>query len=144
MIQILHKVKLASSSVYLLFFFLFLNFSLTETQAQKTVQFRISTVYSNVDDMDGWPNGDSDPQWDYNITDNTFGTSDGSNTELGGTNCPYSRTLTQHSIIKHLIVLCRHLIIFWRVWKMMRLVRMQIRVIELYRFSGLNPNRYLV
>ena len=93
MIQILHKVKLASSSVYLLFFFLFLNFSLPETQAQKTVQFRISTVYSNVDDMDGWPNGDSDPQWDYNITDNTFGTSDGSNTELGGTNCPYSRTL---------------------------------------------------
>ena len=59
---------------------------------QKTLQFRISTAYSDVDDMDGFANN-SDPQWDYEITDNTFGLSGDDNTELGGTNCPYWRTL---------------------------------------------------
>jgi len=60
--------------------------------AQKTVQFRISQVYSNVDDMDGWGSGDSDPQWDFEITD-AFGTSDDDNREFGGTNCPGWRTI---------------------------------------------------
>lgn len=64
------------------------------TIAQKTVQFRISQVYSDVDDMDGFGAGASDPQWDYRINDNTFGaTSGNNNTEIGGTNCPYWRTL---------------------------------------------------
>lgn len=60
-------------------------------QAQKTVEFRISTVFSNVDDMDFI--GDSDPQWDYAITDNTFSVSASDDTELGGTNCPGLRTI---------------------------------------------------
>ena len=60
--------------------------------SQKTVQFRISQVYSDVDDMDGFGAGASDPQWDYQITDN-FGINDGTNTELSGTNCPFWRTL---------------------------------------------------
>lgn len=60
--------------------------------AQKTVQFRISQVYSDVDDMDGFGAGDSDPQWNYEITDN-FGINDGTNTELSGTDCPFWQTL---------------------------------------------------
>ena len=62
--------------------------------AQKTVQFRISQVYSDVDDMDGFGAGASDPQWNYRVNDNTFGATSGdNNTELSGTNCPYWRTL---------------------------------------------------
>ena len=53
--------------------------------SQKTVQFRISQVYSNVDDMDGFGNGNSDPQWNYEITD-VYGHNSVDNTELGGTN----------------------------------------------------------
>ena len=60
--------------------------------AQKTVQFRISQVYSDVDDMDGFGAGDSDPQWNYEITDN-FGINAGTNTELSGTDCPFWQTL---------------------------------------------------
>lgn len=56
--------------------------------SQKTVQFRISQVYSNVDDMDGFGSGDSDPQWNYEITD-VYGQNSGDNNELGGTNCPF-------------------------------------------------------
>ena len=63
------------------------------TFSQKTVQFRISIVYSDVDDMDGFGAGDSDPQWDYEIDDLTFGTNNNGSTELGGTDCPYTRTL---------------------------------------------------
>lgn len=60
--------------------------------SQKTVQFRINQVYSNVDDMDGFGSGDSDPRWEYEITDN-FGINDGDNTEFGGTNCPFWSTI---------------------------------------------------
>lgn len=73
--------------------FVFLCLAPLFSQAQKTIQFRISTVYSDVDDMDGFALGNSDPQWDYQINDNTFGVSANNNTELGGTNCPYWRTL---------------------------------------------------
>lgn len=61
--------------------------------SQKTVQFRVSTVYSDVDDMDGFGSGASDPQWDYEIFDLANGLSDNGSTELGGTNCPYWNTL---------------------------------------------------
>jgi hypothetical protein len=74
----------------LLLFTLFLGYGV---YAQKTVQFRISTAYSDVDDMDGFGAGNSDPQWDYEVTDNTFGISGNGSTEIGGTNCPYWRTL---------------------------------------------------
>ena len=53
--------------------------------SQKIVQFRISQVYSNVDDMDGFGAGNSDPQWDYEITDN-FGINDGPMKTWFGTN----------------------------------------------------------
>jgi len=61
--------------------------------AQKTVQFRISVVYTDVDDMDGFGAGDSDPQWDYEITDNTYGENDNGSTEISGTNCAYNQTI---------------------------------------------------
>ncbi len=61
--------------------------------SQKIVQFRTSIVYSDVDDMDGFGSGDSDPQWDYEIIDLTFGTSDDGSTELGNTNCPGTLSL---------------------------------------------------
>lgn len=62
------------------------------TQAQKTVEFRINGIASNIGDMDGWPNGDSDPQWNFEIIDNTFNLSNNDNVELGGTNCPGLRS----------------------------------------------------
>ncbi|MDG1429600.1 MAG: hypothetical protein P8M19_04790 [Crocinitomicaceae bacterium] len=55
------------------------------TYAQEVVS---TQVYSNVDDMDGFGSGDSDPQWNYEITD-VYGQNSGDNTELGGTNCPF-------------------------------------------------------
>ena len=63
-----------------------------KVNAQATVEFKISTVYSDVDNMDGFANA-SDPQWDYKITDNTFARSSLDFTRIGGTNCPYTTTI---------------------------------------------------
>ncbi len=71
-----------------LFLALFTSFS----HAQQTVEFRINGVSSNIGDMDGFGSGDSDPQWNYEIEDNTFGLSDNDDYELGGTNCPGIRS----------------------------------------------------
>ena len=60
--------------------------------SQKTIEFRISQVYSSVDDMDGFGAGNSDPQWDYAITCN-LGVNASTNTEISGTNCPFWQTL---------------------------------------------------
>jgi hypothetical protein len=57
------------------------------TNAQKTIQFRINGVANNLGDMDGFGLGASDPQWNYEIDDNTFGISDNDSYELSGTNC---------------------------------------------------------
>jgi large repetitive protein len=54
--------------------------------AQATIEFRISAVSSNVDDMDGWLN-DSDPAWCFDMLDNTYGRFDEGNVEYGGVNC---------------------------------------------------------
>lgn len=67
----------------ILLFLLLLN---SLTFGQKTIEFRISRVYSNVDDMDGWLN-DSDPAFCYEVLDNTFGILGEGNQEYGGTNC---------------------------------------------------------
>lgn len=58
---------------------------------QKTVEFRITTVFSNVSDLDGFGAGDSDPQWDATINDGA--TSGSFSLELSGTNCPGTRTV---------------------------------------------------
>lgn len=53
---------------------------------QYTVQFRISTVYSNVADMDGWLN-DSDPMWEMDIRDNVSGVYQSFSYERTSINC---------------------------------------------------------
>lgn len=66
--------------------------------AQKTVEFRISTVFSDIGDMDGFGAGDSDPQWDASIND---GATTGSfSLELSGTNCPGLRTVNTNFFSK--------------------------------------------
>ena len=61
-------------------------------QAQYTVQFRVSTVYSNVDDMDGALVGNSDPQWDLELEDSCNDNSGDFSYEAEGTNCPGTQT----------------------------------------------------
>jgi len=60
--------------------------SSTNLFSQATIEFRISSVYTNLDDMDGTWNS-SDPAWCYEILDNTFGRFDESNVEYGGEDC---------------------------------------------------------
>lgn len=63
----------------------------TSLNAQLRVEFRIHGIASNLDDMDGF--GASDPQWNYEIDDNlSGGFDDNDSKELGGTNCPGSRS----------------------------------------------------
>lgn len=62
--------------------------------AQRTIEFRISTVYSNVADMDGFLLGDSDPQWDYEVLDGASSLGSSSR-EFTSTNCPGTRTLDE-------------------------------------------------
>lgn len=59
--------------------------------AQSTIEFRISTVNSNIDDMDGFLAGDSDPVWTFEMLDGgaSFGNSNHSITA----NCPGTRTI---------------------------------------------------
>lgn len=59
--------------------------------AQRTIEFRISQISSDVGDMDAI--GDSDPQWDYEISP-SCGDADNGSVELSGTNCPNTRTHT--------------------------------------------------
>jgi len=70
----------------LLFLVTFCTLISLEITAQKTIQFRISTVYSNVDDMDGWANS-SDPAWCFEMRDNSFSILQDDNEEFGGTDC---------------------------------------------------------
>ena len=56
------------------------------TQAQKFVEFRTSEVSTNLDDMDGFGAGDSDPMWCYEILDTTFNLSGYNDVEYTG-NC---------------------------------------------------------
>lgn len=81
------------SKILPILLFILMCISTSKVYAQATVQFRIANVFSNVGDMDGFGAGDSDPQWDYRVTDNTFGRTANDNTELGGTNCPGTRFL---------------------------------------------------
>lgn len=92
MTQILHKVNLTFLSVPLFLIFLTQFISPFVLQAQKTVEFRINGIASNIGDMDGFGSGDSDPQWNYEVVDNTFGISGNDNIELSGTNCPGIRS----------------------------------------------------
>ncbi|MGV3612476.1 MAG: T9SS type A sorting domain-containing protein [Fluviicola sp.] len=59
--------------------------------AQTTIEFRISTVSSNIGDMDGFLAGDSDPVWTFEMLDGgtNFGSSNHSITE----NCPGTKTI---------------------------------------------------
>ncbi len=78
----------------LLFLATFCTLLTLEIRAQKTVQFRISTVYSNVDDMDGWANS-SDPAWCFEMRDNSFSILQDDNEEFGGTDCIGTRTINR-------------------------------------------------
>lgn len=59
--------------------------------AQATIEFRISSISSNIDNMDGWF-GVSDPVWEFEILDG--GTSIGSSSHSFSANCPGTRSLT--------------------------------------------------
>lgn len=61
--------------------------------AQRTVEFRITTVSSNGNDLDGALAGDSDFQWDFRINDECGQNDDSDNFEQSGTNCPGTRTI---------------------------------------------------
>ncbi|WP_375237868.1 T9SS type A sorting domain-containing protein [Aurantibacter sp.] len=73
---------------------LLLVFSFTSltVSAQATVEFRISSVFTDLDDMDGFPSGDSDPVWCYEILDNSFSRIGEGNVEYENTNCLGSET----------------------------------------------------
>ena len=64
----------------------------TASPAQKTIEFRINGVSSNIGDMDGFGAGASDPEWYYRINDNTFGITQNSAYQIPGLNCPGIRT----------------------------------------------------
>lgn len=59
--------------------------------SQRTVEFRITTVSSDIGDMDGFGSGDSDPQWDASMSDGV--NSSNFSHEQSGTNCPGVLTL---------------------------------------------------
>lgn len=59
--------------------------------AQSTIEFRISSVNSNIDNMDGWF-GTSDPVWEFEILDG--GTSLGNSSHNFSANCPGSRSVS--------------------------------------------------
>jgi len=61
--------------------------------AQRTVEFRITTVSSNGDDLDGFGSGDSDFQWDFRIADECGQNDISTDFEQSGTNCPGLRTI---------------------------------------------------
>jgi len=82
-------------NAFILSILILLMANINKINAQATVQFRISTVYSDIGDMDGWPAGDSDPQWDYQITDNTFARTSSDSTQLLNTNCPYTQSINE-------------------------------------------------
>jgi hypothetical protein len=71
---------------------LVLTLSCLMINAQTTIEFRISTVSSDIADMDGFLQGDSDPNWQAEILD---GTSFGSFDEEITANCPGVRTYNQ-------------------------------------------------
>ena len=60
--------------------------------AQVTVEFRISSVSSDIGDMD--PVGDSDPRWSFSITDVPFSSTQSSSHQLINTNCPGAVAIT--------------------------------------------------
>ena len=74
-----------------LFIFLMALFAIPSLYAQYTVQFRIDTVYTNVDDMDGAGAGDSDPRWQFELEDNCGIASGDYDWELKETNCAGAR-----------------------------------------------------
>jgi len=77
------------SRIFISFLFLlFTNFCFS----QATVQFRVSTVYSDVNDMDGFGSGDSDPQWVYQMND-SFGTINTEDSIFTETDCVGTRTV---------------------------------------------------
>ena len=62
--------------------------------SQATVQFRIQSVYTNLDDMDLFTSGDSDPTFNFFVSDN----SGNINEEYylsPGTNCMGTRTINK-------------------------------------------------
>lgn len=75
---------------FLLPYLLFFTFS-TISFSQKIVEFRITTVSSDIGDMDGFGSGDSDPQWDATMNDGT--TTGTFSHEQSGTNCPGTLTV---------------------------------------------------
>jgi len=79
--------KFYSRIFILILFLLFTNLCFS----QATVQFRISTVYSDVNDMDGFANS-SDPQWVYQMNDSS-GNSSTEDTIFTGVDCVGTRTV---------------------------------------------------
>jgi hypothetical protein len=71
---------------------LVLTLSCLTINAQTTIEFRISTVSSDIADMDGFLQGDSDPNWQAEILD---GTSLSSFDEEITENCPGTKTYNQ-------------------------------------------------
>jgi hypothetical protein len=73
---------------------LFLVFFCGQIWSQVTVEFRISAVSSDVGDMDplasGGNGGNSDPRWEFQVTDVPFGTTQASFQFNAGLNCPGS------------------------------------------------------
>lgn len=82
-----------SKTLLILLVFIITCFGTSTIYAQATIEFRISQVSTNVDDMDGWANS-SDPAWCYDIRDNTFFRSDDGNVEYGGEDCLGTRNLS--------------------------------------------------
>lgn len=78
---------------------LFWLLAIPSLEAQLTVEFRISTVASdldnNLDDGAFCSNcNPSDPQWDYEVTDNTYGESGNGSREFSNINaCPIANTI---------------------------------------------------
>ncbi len=83
------KIKLffMKKNYFIVLTLLILNFA----NAQKTIEFRITTVTSDIDDMDGFGSGDSDPSWRGSINDGS--TSSNFVYDLSGVNCPGTRTV---------------------------------------------------
>lgn len=73
------------------YFLILVIFALHFGYSQKTVEFRITTVTSNINDMDGFGAGDSDPSWRASINDGS--TASNFVFDLSGINCPGTRTV---------------------------------------------------
>jgi hypothetical protein len=75
-------------------FVLFLVLFCGQIWSQVTVEFRISAVSSDVGDMDSLASlgnsGNSDPRWEFQVTDVPFGTTQASFQFNAGLNCPGS------------------------------------------------------